>query len=150
MMMPVIRQMPATLEHLPDTLALVRSLAEQAGLDPRQCWRLELAFEEVFVNLCQHAYPESQPGVVEVHIFPDSKRFVVNILDDGPAFDPATLPAPDLSAPLAARGQGGLGWFLTRQMVSELRCRREGKRNLVSLVMLSNDRGNPDGSSTSR
>ena len=131
----VTRRLPATLEHLPDAQAFLHALAGQAGLDPSCTGRLELALEEVFVNVCHYAYPSGQPGEIELRISHSAERFVLDVLDDGQPFDPAKLPEPNLTAPLEQRAIGGLGWFLVRQMVSELSCRREQERNLVSLIM---------------
>lgn len=131
----VTQRLPATIEQLPAAQAFLKSGIEQAGLDPRLGGRLALALEEVFVNVCHYAYPPGQPGEIELRILPDAERFVLDVLDDGQPFDPANLPEPDLAATLEQRTVGGLGWFLVRQMVSELSCRREHGRNLVSLVM---------------
>lgn len=138
-MIILTQSLPATVEHLPEAQAFLKSSAERAGLDPRLTGRLELALEEVFVNVCHYAYPVSRPGEIELRIAPIRERFVLEVLDDGPPFDPETLPTPDLEAPLEQRPIGGLGWFLVRRMVSELSCRREQGRNLVSLVMKQTD-----------
>lgn len=129
------RHLPATIEHLSEAQTFLKSAAEQAGLDPRLNGRLELALEELFVNICHYAYPTGEPGEIELRIASDAERFVLEVLDDGQPFDPETLPEPDLTAPLEQRAVGGLGWFLIRRMVTELSCRRERGRNLVSLVM---------------
>lgn len=131
----VTRRLPARIEHLSEAQAFLKSQTEQAGLDPRLGGRLALALEEVFVNVCHYAYPPDQPGEIELRLLPDAERFVLDVLDDGQPFDPAGLPVPDLAATLEQRTVGGLGWFLVRRMVSELNCRREQGRNLVSLVM---------------
>ena len=135
----VSRRLPAAIEQLPAARAFLKPLAEEAGLDARLTGRLELALEEVFVNVCHYAYPPGRPGEIELRISAGAGCFVLDVLDDGQPFDPETLLEPDLSASLEQRHIGGLGWFLTRQMVSELSCRREQGRNLVSLIMRTTD-----------
>ena len=129
------RRLPASLDRLPEAQSFVVREAERAGLDRRSMGRLELAFEEVFVNVCHYASPAGSSGGIEVRTSTDAGRFVVDVLDDGRPFDPQTLATPDLTLPLEARAVGGLGWFLTRQMVTELHCGSEQGRNLVSLIM---------------
>lgn len=131
----VTQHFPATVEQLPAAQAFLKSWVEQAGLDPRLGGRLALALEEVFVNVCHYAYPPDRPGEIELRIQPSTERFVLDVLDDGQPFDPASLREPDLTATLEQRAVGGLGWFLVHRMVSELICRREQGRNLVSLIM---------------
>jgi serine/threonine-protein kinase RsbW len=60
---------------------------------------------------------------------------VVQVRDEAPPFDPATVPSPDLSIPLEKRLFGGMGVFLMREMVDEIhhRIRPQGG-NELSLV----------------
>ncbi len=128
--------LPARIAQLDVAKDFLARVAASAGLDARQCGRLELALEEVFVNICHYAYADGEAGEIELRAHLDGERFVVDLLDDGEHFDPLRLPQPDLEAGLGQRSAGGLGWFLTRQMVHELHCQRLGGRNLVSLVVL--------------
>jgi serine/threonine-protein kinase RsbW len=54
---------------------------------------------------------------------------ILTIEDDGPPFDPLSLPPPDVTASLEERRVGGLGVFLVRQMMDEVSYQRTGKRN---------------------
>ena len=56
--------------------------------------------------------------------------------DAGKAFDPTQEVAePDLSASLAERGIGGLGIFMVKKMSKSVSYRREGDRNVLTVVM---------------
>jgi serine/threonine-protein kinase RsbW len=54
--------------------------------------------------------------------------------DDGPAFDPLLLPAPDVAASLEERKVGGLGVFLVRQMMDAVRYQRVATRNQLRMT----------------
>ena len=82
------------------------------GIEPSRAEGLSLAFEEVFVNICRHAYPEDA-GEATLTCQADAERFIIEIADSGPPFDPSSLPDPDLTGDLDARPLGGLGWFLS-------------------------------------
>jgi anti-sigma regulatory factor (Ser/Thr protein kinase) len=51
------------------------------------------------------------------------------LVDDGRAFDPLQVAAPDLAAPLEERAVGGLGVHLMRHLVDDIQYRRDGGRN---------------------
>ena len=98
--------------------------------------RLDLALEEWVTNLCRHAYRQ-QGGTIEVAVRSGDGGFVVEIADDGPPFDPTTRPDPNVEGSLAERELGGLGIMLIRRMVDQVRYRREGERNVLSLAVVA-------------
>ncbi len=126
------RAFPAAAEDVPRAVEFVVGLAAGVGLGAERRQRLELAVEEWVVNLCRHAY-ESAPGMIEVAVGTAAGRLVVEIVDQGPAFDPTAAPDPDVAAPLDERQEGGLGLLLIRRMTDAFGYRRDGGRNVVTL-----------------
>ena len=124
----------AELDKLEALQACLADSARQFGLDQRRTGLLSLALEEIFVNICHYAYPDS-PGPVVLSCRRDGERLVVEIIDRGRPFDPATIAEPDLTADLETRRVGGLGWFLVRQVADSLDCFREDGRNVVRLSL---------------
>lgn len=109
--------------------------AERAGLDAAAAGRLALAAEEVFVNICSYAYPDTPSGWVELSAWVEDACFNLEVRDGGIAFDGPARAAPDLNASLDEREVGGLGWMLVRRMVDGLDYRREDDCNHVRLGM---------------
>ncbi len=96
---------------------------------------MELASEEVFVNIINHGYREG-PGKIEiaVEIFPKS-RAEIEIKDSAPPFDPLKKRKKvELDAPMEEREEGGLGIYFVKQFMDEVRYRREGNYNILTLV----------------
>jgi serine/threonine-protein kinase RsbW len=59
----------------------------------------------------------------------------LTVRDWGAAFDPEAVSVPDVDAPLEQRSLGGLGLFLVRQLVDDLRFEFDEERgNLVTMV----------------
>jgi anti-sigma regulatory factor (Ser/Thr protein kinase) len=57
---------------------------------------------------------------------------VLEVEDDGRAFNPLQIPPPDLKGPLAERKVGGLGLHLVREFTSSITYdRKQGKNRLV-------------------
>ncbi|MBZ5587940.1 MAG: ATP-binding protein [Acidobacteriia bacterium] len=115
-------------------IEFVAGLVGRAGLAADRTLRLELAIEEWVVNLCVHAYPE-RDGEIEVAVRKGSGELLIEIIDDGPPFDPTASEEPDVALPLDQREPGGLGLVLIRRMVDDVRYSRDGGRNIVTLAV---------------
>lgn len=131
-------RLPATVDNLAQAQDFLDVCTGRLGLDRRLAGKLSIALEEIFVNICHYAYPE-KTGMVELSCLIDGNRFVVEVADEGVAFDAQSVTDPDLSADLDQRRVGGLGWFLVRKMADELDCRCENGRNIVRMAMRLDD-----------
>ena len=126
--------MAAELGNLEAMQAHLAQAGTAFGLAPQRLGMLALAFEEIFVNICQHAYPAG-PGPVTLVCHDEGTCFVVDVIDEGRAFDPDRLGEPDLAADIDTRPVGGLGWFLVRRIADQLDCLRQDGRNIVRLTL---------------
>lgn len=124
---------PARLAEAREAVAWARERAEEAGLDEERAFEVEIAVEELFVNVCVHA-GGGRSGEVTLRAGRTGEGFVLGIEDDGPPFDPLSVPLPDLTLPLEEREPGGLGLLLVRRVADAVRWRREDERNVVTLV----------------
>jgi len=127
-------KLPARLENLGRWTEAVSECAREQGFDQKETGRIELALEEALVNICNYSYPE-EPGDAEVSCKQDNRRFIIEIIDSGIPFDMTSLPAPDLAPSIEKRKIGGLGIFLIKKMVDEVRYRREGNFNILKLTI---------------
>ena len=100
-----------------------------------------MAAEEVLVNIIRYAYSEGSPGDVELRGRVVSEgEFMLEFEDGGVPFDPTSIPPPDVNLSLSRREPGGLGFFLVRKMVNEVRYRRERNRNILTFLMRKSGR----------
>jgi serine/threonine-protein kinase RsbW len=116
--------------------ALTRFLQDfcvNAGLSSAAALPFEIALEEIFMNVVMHGSPAGRPARVEVSLVLRDDDLTMAMVDDGPAFDPLSVPAPDVNAPLDARRVGGLGVYFVRQMMDAVSYRREGPRNQLRM-----------------
>lgn len=113
---------------------MVRSASVAAGADQGFVDDLVQAVDESATNAIVHGHG-GRSGWVEVGVAREGERLVVTIEDDAPAFDPTTVPAPDLSVPPEHRQPGGMGVHLTRLCVDEITHRpRPGGGNILILA----------------
>lgn len=130
-------RLPAELGQLPVFLDHVRQTTQIAGLAEAQGTRLELAVEEALVNVFNYAYArQPNPGAVTCRVGVEADGLTVEIVDEGPPFDPLARPDPDTALTLEQRQPGGLGIFMIRQLTDEVSYRREEDRNVLTIRML--------------
>ena len=125
---------PSDAEQLGALTQFLRQFWADLSLPPAQALAFELALEEVFMNVVRHGSPAGTTPCVEVSLSLRDSELAMTIEDDGPPFDPLTVPPPDVTASLGARPVGGLGVFLLRQMMDAVSYQRVGSRNQLRLT----------------
>jgi serine/threonine-protein kinase RsbW len=119
--------------QLPVLTRFLKEFWSAAGLPPAESAKFELALEEVFMNVVMHGSPA--PGTqVEVSVILRDGGLTLMVENDGPAFDPLLLPAPDVAASLEERKVGGLGVYLVRQMMDAVCYQRVAARNQLRMT----------------
>lgn len=109
----------------------VDAFVEARQLPPDVRRDLHLVLDEVINNIVRHAHPRHPEVVVHLDIVDGALR--IRVVDDGEAFDPGSRPDPDTTLGLDERPVGGLGIFLVRQLMTDLRYRRLHGRNHLTL-----------------
>jgi anti-sigma regulatory factor (Ser/Thr protein kinase) len=130
--LPALRR-PAVLTELPEMLAALRGAAAELPFSDERRNELELAVEEVLVNICSHAYPQG-PSWVALTCSIAPEGLVVVIEDEGRPFSLPDAASADLTADIDDRPVGGLGILLVRTLTDAVRYRREDGRNHLELV----------------
>ena len=126
--------LPAELDHLSVFLEHIREIAQTAGLAEAQISRLELAVEEALVNVFNYAYEgRTRVGAVFCRVTVQADALTVDIVDEGPPFNPLARTDPDTSLELDQRQPGGLGILLIKSLIDEVSYRREDERNVLTL-----------------
>jgi len=121
------------LSELAALAAFVERFAAAESLPAEVAFQLHLVLEELVTNAVSHGQPAGAGGTIRLRLERAGDVVEADLVDQGVAFDPRTLPAPDLDAPLEERRIGGLGVFLVRHFVDELDYRREDGRNHLRL-----------------
>lgn len=121
--------------HLPALTRFLQGFWSASALPAEQALAFELALEEVFMNVVMHgAQRAGGIPVVEVALRHADGRLTMTVEDDGPQFDPLTLPPPKLTGSLEERPVGGLGVFLVRKMMDTVSYQRIGARNRLRMT----------------
>ena len=82
--------------------------------------RIILAVDEAIANVVEHAYG-SERGMIHITFDTDEERLEVSVCDHGINFSPSEVKTPDLKEHVRLGLKGGLGMFLMRRVMDEVR-----------------------------
>ena len=124
----------ADLERLADVRQFVRTAAHEAKAPTNCLDDLVQAVDEAATNVIVHGY-RGEAGWLEVAVAAQDGELVITLEDGAAAFDPTSVPEPDLSVPPMERRPGGMGVHLVRACTDRLTYRpRPGGGNILTMV----------------
>jgi sigma-B regulation protein RsbU (phosphoserine phosphatase) len=114
---------------------IVREL-DNGGCPQSVRGQIELAVEEVFVNIANYAY-QSPGGEVTVNCRMEEAQgrtlMTLAFSDAGRPFNPLEYPEPDTSLPLEQRQEGGLGLLIVKKTMDTMHYSRESEMNCLEI-----------------
>ena len=94
---------------------------------------IRLACEELVMNITSYAYPEDVEGFLEVDVEKTDERIVIRFKDGGMPFNPLEHKKPDTKLPWKQRRIGGLGIFLVKKKMDDVRYAYEDNKNVLTI-----------------
>ena len=103
-------------ENLPKVMVFIDEQLEAAGCPMRTQMQIDVAVEELFVNISNYAYDTSEGKVtVQVSVLEEPLRVEITFIDNGKQYDPLSKPDPDITLHATKRNIGGLGIFMVKK-----------------------------------
>lgn len=125
---------PAKFEYLDEIREFVAQVAKQGGFSDKDIYSLQLASDEAASNIIEHAYEGIADATLDITCDMQADAIVITMRDQGASFDPSKAKQPDLKAELSERQIGGLGVYLMRKLMDELRYESKGKNNTLTMI----------------
>jgi serine/threonine-protein kinase RsbW len=130
-------------ENLTAIREFINNAAKGAGLSKETIDNIILAVDEACTNIIKHAYKYVPDGKIVITLRIDKQSFTIEIVDFGKSFDPELVPNPDLQKYIDQGRVGGLGMFLMKTLMDEVKYTTvPGKFNQVSLSKHISSNGN--------
>ncbi len=128
-------ELDATVENLDRVIAFVDGELETLDCPPKTQMQIDLAVEEIFVNIASYAYaPGTGTAVVRIRTQADPKRVTITFLDQGVPYDPLEKPDPDITLSAEERQIGGLGIYMVKKSMDEMKYRYRDGRNELTIT----------------
>ena len=108
-------------------------LAEEWNIPPKPVFDITLTVEELVSNVINYGYEDTGNLIMLTFSLNDDVLSIL-IEDEGKAFNPLDMPAPDINAPVEERKIGGLGIHLAKTLMDSFAYERKGDRNHVTLT----------------
>jgi serine/threonine-protein kinase RsbW len=122
------------LAALAEVAERVERFGAEQGLPASVVNALNVALDEALSNTIAYGYAARARGEIAVRLRREPHAVLVEIEDDGRAFDPLNVAPPNLGLPLAERPIGGLGVHLIRNLMDAVSYARVGDRNVLKLA----------------
>ena len=128
-------QFSAKFEYLDEIREFVGDIARAGGFGAKDVYNIQLAADEAASNIIEHAYEGVSNGLLELSCGVQGNTITIILVDHGESFDPSEIPMPDLKADLSERKIGGLGIFLMRKLMDEVRYEsRSNSSNVLTMI----------------
>lgn len=124
----------ATVENLPKVLEFVDSHLEEHDCPPRAQMQIDIAVEELFVNIAHYAYaPQVGHATVRVEIQPEPLAVIITFIDKGMPYDPLAKEDPDVTLSAEDRTIGGLGIYMVKKSMDEITYEYRDGQNILAI-----------------
>ena len=111
----------------------VEEIGEEFSLSPAIVFNLTLVLEEAVVNVINYAYPKEEHESIYLSARLHEGSIVLVLTDTGVEFDPTLAPEADITLSAEERPIGGLGIFLIRQIMNEVKYELIDGKNILTL-----------------
>ena len=121
-------------ENLQDVQSFVEEHLTAAGCSPKALMQISVAVEEIFINIAHYAYaPDKGSATVRVEVSGDPVSVAITFVDHGVPYDPLTKEDPDVTLPAGEREIGGLGIFMTKKLMDDVKYAYKDGQNILTL-----------------
>ena len=111
----------------------IDEIGEEFSLTPDIIFNLNLVLEEAVVNVINYAYPKEEHQSIFLSAKLQDSSIVFVLTDTGKEFDPTMAPEADITLSAEDRPIGGLGIFLIRQIMNQVKYERIEGKNVLTL-----------------
>lgn len=126
--------LPNDVKQVPLLAEFIDGICEAASVDMMLAMQINLAIEEVVVNVMNYAYPAGTEGTVTIDAQASDGQLQFVVSDSGVAFDPTAKGEVDTTLSAEERSIGGLGIHIVRQIMDSINYKRVDDRNVLTLV----------------
>ena len=124
----------ADISELDQVLSFADGILEAMDCPMKVQMQIDIAIEEIFVNIAHYAYPDGKGDAV-IEIEPDEikKSVKITFIDQGKPYDPLQNEDPDITLSAEDRPIGGLGIFMVKKSMDEVSYEYKDNKNQLTI-----------------
>ena len=136
------RTLTAEREAIPEAIAFLEAELDALGCPRRTKMQIDIAVDELYSNIANYAYAgEKGPVTVGIELLQDPPAVRISFRDRGMPFNPLERRDPDITLPAAQRKIGGLGIFVVKKSMDEVRYEYRNGENILTIRKNLEDHG---------
>lgn len=113
--------------------SFIEEVGEAFALPMKTVMNLNLVLEEAVTNVIMYAYPKEEHEYIHLTAKEQEGKLIFILTDSGKPFDPTQAPDADITLSADDRQIGGLGIFLIRKIMNEVKYERIDGKNVLTL-----------------
>ncbi|MBQ7505535.1 MAG: ATP-binding protein [Ruminococcus sp.] len=120
--------------NLPQVQMFIDEQLEEAGCPMLTQTTIDIAVEELFVNIANYAYGDERgKAVVQVSVHEEPLSVEITFIDNGKQYDPLAKADPDTSLSANQRQIGGLGIFMVKKSMDDICYEYKDGKNILTI-----------------
>ena len=124
----------AVAENIPQLTELIDGQLEALDCSMKAQMQIDVAVDEIFGNIARYAYGDGRGDATVRFDFDGTSRMAsISFMDRGMPFDPLKKADPDVTLSVEEREVGGLGIFLVKKTMDDMKYRYENGMNILTL-----------------
>ena len=124
----------AVAENIPQLTELIDGQLEALDCSMKAQMQIDVAVDEIFGNIARYDYGDGRGDATVRFDFDGTSRMAsISFMDRGMPFDPLKKADPDVTLSVEEREVGGLGIFLVKKTMDDMKYRYENGMNILTL-----------------
>ncbi len=120
--------------NLPEVQMFIDEQLEEAGCPMLTQTTIDIAVEELFVNIASYAYGDGNGNaVVQVTLHKEPLSVEITFIDSGVQYDPLAKADPDTTLSAKERKKGGLGIFMVKNTMDNVSYEYKDGKNILTI-----------------
>ena len=122
-------------ENLNKVLAFVDEELELQGCSVKTQMQIEVAVEELFVNIASYAYaPEVGNATLLLESTDSPHEIRITLMDEGVPYDPLKKEDPDVTLAADERRIGGYGIYIVKKTMDDVVYEHKDGKNITMII----------------
>lgn len=134
---PSIHFDEAKIEDIRAITDFVEEEMDRLGCPMKYIIQINIAMDEILSNIIRYGYAkQTGPITVEVIHHEDPRCVYIRFADEGIPYNPITAIDPDITLSAEERDIGGLGIFMVKQTMDDIKYKYENGQNILTIQKL--------------